>query len=49
MQKNCPTRSDSATHWGEHFFFEPKNLSTEAVAEATLVIKLMDKGLFRDG
>jgi len=48
VEKGVATGSDRATPWGEHLFFEPRKLSTEAISEATFTIRLMDKGFFRD-
>jgi len=34
--------------WNEHIFFEPKNVEEEKLAEGKIVVKLMDKGFFKD-
>lgn len=34
--------------WGEHLFFEPKNMEKEKMEEGKIEIKLMDKGFFKD-
>ena len=47
-EKGCPTKNEKGTHFGEHIFIEPKDLSHEYMKSANLEIKLMDKGLFRD-
>ena len=40
--------SNSPLFWGEHFFFEPRNMSSEEIQSQNVTIKLLDKGLFRD-
>ena len=39
---------DNAIYWGEHFFFEPKALTQDEVQSQKIVIKVLDKGWFKD-
>ena len=34
--------------WNEHLFLEPKQVEKESAESAKILIKLMDKGLFKD-
>jgi hypothetical protein len=38
----------SHANFNEHIFFEPKNVEEEALEHGTIVIKMMDKGFFKD-
>jgi hypothetical protein len=45
---NTATKNENGTYWGEHLFFEPKHMSKDDMQAATVDIRLVDKGLFRD-
>ena len=34
--------------WNEHVFFEPKNKEKEELEQGKIVIKLLDKGFYKD-
>lgn len=36
------------TTYGEHLFLEPKSIEKEAAEDGKIVIKLLDKGMFKD-
>lgn len=46
--QNLPLNKNDADYWGEHFFFEPKKLSSEEIQSQQITLKVLDKGVFRD-
>ena len=46
--QNLPLNKNEADYWGEHFFFEPKNVSSDEIQSQQITLKVLDKGLFRD-
>ena len=41
-------KSENSRYWGEHFFFEPKGMSSDDIASQSVEIRVLDKGFFRD-
>lgn len=40
--------SDEGVYWGEHFYFEPRNVTSDQIQAEILTIKVLEKGYFRD-
>jgi hypothetical protein len=34
--------------WGEHLFFEPRNVEVHEIEDAKITIRVLDKGFLRD-
>lgn len=47
-KSNVPTGTDTPNDWSEHMFFEPRNQIKQEIEEATISIRVLNKGLFRD-
>ena len=45
---SCPVKSENSRYWGEHFFFEPKNVGSDEIGSQSVEIRVLDKGFFRD-
>lgn len=47
-KSDVPTGTDIPLDWSEHMFFEPRNQRKEDIEVATISIRVLNKGLFRD-
>ena len=45
---DCLVDSEDGHYWKEHFFFEPKGLSSDEIQSRNLRITILNKSLFRD-
>jgi hypothetical protein len=41
-------KSEDPRYWGEHFFFELKNLTSDDISSQLVAVKVLDKGFLRD-
>jgi hypothetical protein len=46
--QNSATESESTIYWGEHFFFEPRNMTSDDIQSQSVSVTVLDKGVFRD-
>lgn len=46
--KDMIPNNDNSRYWGQHFFFEPKNMSSDAIQSQVIEVKVLDKGFLRD-
>lgn len=47
-KKNSQANDDNSLYWGEHFFFEPKNLTQDEIQSMKITLRVLDKGIFKN-
>ena len=48
VMNDSVAEDENEQHWGEHFFFEPKNLSSDQIQSDQLKIVIFDKGMLKN-
>ena len=48
VMKNSLYDSENEEYLGEHFFFEPRNLSSDQIQSEVVVIKIMEKAFLKN-
>lgn len=46
--KDTLENQETEVFWGEHFFFEPKNLSSDEIMSKNLRLSVKEKGIFKN-
>ena len=47
-KSDVATESNTLNYWGEHIFFEPRNVEKADIESSIISIRLLNKGMFKD-